>query len=280
MDTKGIETVRRDNCALVRQVVDTVLRLVLMDHSVDKAIAYVKAVIADLLQNRVDISMLVITKALGKGANSEDYTAKQAHVELAERMRKRDPGSAPQVGDRVPYVIIEAAKGTPAYDKSEDPIYVLDNNLPIDVRYYLENQLSGPLTRIFEGIIDNPASLFVGEHTRTITKKAPTRGGIMAFTVKGFKCMSCKTVMAESDGALCERCRPKEAEVYQRKLCEANDLEEKHSRLWTQCQRCQGSLHQDVLCTNKDCSLFYMRKKVQKDLKDATDQLARFSMGW
>lgn len=36
-------------------------------------------------------------------------------------------------------------------------------------RYYLENQLSGPLTRIFEGIIDNPASLFSGEHTRTIT---------------------------------------------------------------------------------------------------------------
>lgn len=26
-------------------------------------------------------------------------------------------------------------------------------------------------------------------------------------------------------------------------------LEEKFSRLWTQCQRCQGSLHEDVLCT-------------------------------
>ncbi len=27
------------------------------------------------------------------------------------RMRKRDPGSAPNVGDRVAYVIIQAAKG-------------------------------------------------------------------------------------------------------------------------------------------------------------------------
>lgn len=134
MDTKGIETVRRDNCALVRRVVDTVLQLVLIEHSVDRAIGYVKGVIADLLQDRIDLSMLVITKALGKSASSDDYAAKQAHVELAERMRKRDPGSAPAVGDRVPYVIIEAAKGTPAYEKSEDPIYVLENNIPIDYR--------------------------------------------------------------------------------------------------------------------------------------------------
>ena len=43
----------------------------------------------------------------------------QAHVELAERMRKRDPGSAPAVGDRVPYVIIEAAKGAATVDLKE-----------------------------------------------------------------------------------------------------------------------------------------------------------------
>ena len=34
-------------------------------------------------------------------------------------MRKRDAGSAPKLGDRVPYVIIAAAKGTPAYAKAE-----------------------------------------------------------------------------------------------------------------------------------------------------------------
>ena len=34
-------------------------------------------------------------------------------------MRKRDAGSAPQLGDRVPYIIIAAAKGTAAYLKSE-----------------------------------------------------------------------------------------------------------------------------------------------------------------
>ena len=73
------------------------------------------------------------------------------------RMRKRDAGSAPNLGDRVPYVIIASAKGTPAYKKAEDPIYVLENNVPIDTEYYLENQLSKPLMRIFEPILGDKA---------------------------------------------------------------------------------------------------------------------------
>ena len=34
-------------------------------------------------------------------------------------MRKRDPGSAPKLGDRVPYVIIAGTKGAKAYEKAE-----------------------------------------------------------------------------------------------------------------------------------------------------------------
>lgn len=33
------------------------------------------------------------------------------------------------------------------------------------------------------------------------------------------------------------------------------ELEVLFGRLWTQCQECQGSLHQDVLCTRLDCFL-------------------------
>lgn len=35
------------------------------------------------------------------------------------RMRKRDPGSCPTLGDRVPYVIITGARGAAAYTRSE-----------------------------------------------------------------------------------------------------------------------------------------------------------------
>ena len=44
-------------------------------------------------------------------------------VFICYRMQKRDAGSAPRVGDRVPYVIIASSKGTAAYLKSEVSIY-------------------------------------------------------------------------------------------------------------------------------------------------------------
>lgn len=68
------------------------------------------------------------------------------------------PGSAPALGDRVAYVIIKGTKDARAYEKSEDPLYVLQHNVPIDTKYYLENQLSKPLMRIFEPIMGDKAS--------------------------------------------------------------------------------------------------------------------------
>ncbi|KAL5289927.1 POLD1 family protein [Megaselia abdita] len=153
MDCKGIETVRRDNSPLVANLMNTCLQKLLIERNPDGAIEYAKEVISDLLCNKVDISQLVITKELSK----TDYAAKQAHVELAAKMKKRDPGNAPKLGDRVPYVIIAAAKNTPAYMKAEDPAYVLENCVPIDASYYLDNQLSKPLLRIFEPILGDKA---------------------------------------------------------------------------------------------------------------------------
>ena len=48
-----------------------------------------------------------------------------------------------------------------------------------------------------------------------------------------------------------------QADIYQRSLASVNELQDTFGRLWTQCQRCQGSLHQDVLCTARDCPIFY-----------------------
>ena len=99
--------------------------------------------------------MLVITKSLGRGQNREDYQQKQVHVELQERMRIRNPGTQPSNGDRVPYVMIKSLKKSQNYDKGEDPLYVLENNLTIDQDWYIERQLQGPLLRIFGPIMND-----------------------------------------------------------------------------------------------------------------------------
>ncbi|OWB54297.1 hypothetical protein B5S28_g142 [[Candida] boidinii] len=275
MDTKGIETVRRDNCRLVQNVVTKVLELILEEKDVEGAQDFVKKTIADLLQNKIDLSQLVITKALSR----QDYAAKQPHVELAERMRKRDAGSAPTLGDRVAYVIIKTA-GDKNYEKSEDPMYVLDHSLPIDTKYYLENQLSNPLTRIFDPILGERKSkeLLTGSHTRTVTVAAAKTGGLMKFAKKVEVCKNCKSPLSSKNNksALCNNCLSKAGELYGEALATMNSLEIKFSKLWTECQSCQGSLHQEVLCSNKDCPIFYMRKKAQKDLANQATELLKW----
>jgi DNA polymerase delta subunit 1 len=73
------------------------------------------------------------------GKRTEETQNKAAHVELAIKMRERDEASAPSVGDRVAYVMVKAVKGSKNYEKSEDPLYVLKNNIPIDYNFYLDN---------------------------------------------------------------------------------------------------------------------------------------------
>nr|CAD1836873.1 unnamed protein product [Ananas comosus var. bracteatus] len=248
MDTKGIETVRRDNCLLVKNLVTECLNKILIDRDVPGAVQFVKNTISDLLMNRMDLSLLVITKGLTK--TGDDYAVKAAHVELAERMRKRDAATAPNVGDRVPYVIIKAAKGAKAYERSEDPIYVLENNIPIDPQYYLENQISKPLLRIFEPILKNASKeLLHGSHTRAVSISTPSNSGIMKFAKKQLTCLGCKAVISNASQTLCSHCKGREAELYCKTVANVAELELLFGRLWTQCQECQGSLHQDVLCT-------------------------------
>ncbi|ELR25172.1 polymerase (DNA directed), delta 1, catalytic subunit [Acanthamoeba castellanii str. Neff] len=274
MDAKGIETVRRDNCALVRNVVQECLDRILIERNIDSAVDYVKQIISDLLCNRLDLSLLVITKQISR--NSEDYKAKQAHVELAERMAKRDAGSAPVVGDRVPYVIVKGAKGSRAYERAEDPLHVLEHNIPLDAQYYLHQQLEKPLLRIFKPILKNPESLLTGEHTRTISVQTPTVGGIVSFAKRTLSCMGCKAPLVGGETSVCRYCRPMEAVYYQERLARVHRLEQEFASAWTQCQRCQGSFHETVLCTSCDCPIFYMRKKIQKDLADSHSLLLRF----
>lgn len=277
MDCKGIETVRRDNCPLVANLINTCLERILINRDPDGAVEFAKQTIADLLCNRVDISQLVITKELTK--NDGEYAAKQAHVELAHRMRKRDAGSAPNLGDRVPYVIVAASKGTAAYLKSEDPMYVLEHSVPIDTQYYLDNQLSKPLLRIFEPILGDTKAdsvLLHGDHTRTKTVVHSKVGALAAFTKKKSTCIGCRAVLDDQSTAVCKHCKAKEAEIYLVEVNHLGSLESKFAQLWTQCQRCSGSLHEEVLCTSRDCPIFYMRKKVQKDLADQEKVVQRF----
>jgi len=228
----------------------------------------------------MDMSKLVITKALTK--TSDQYAAdnKQAHVELAARLKKRDAGTAPNVGDRIPYVMIKGAVGAKAWEKAEDPIYVLDNNIPLDTEWYLEHQLSEPIKRLFEPIVDNTNSLLEGDHTRKVKKVMPTTSGLMKFVAVTQRCLGCKASISAKDAvesnALCPNCKPKEVEVYLSKLQHLAQCEKLFWQTSVQCQRITGENMKDILSIARDSRIYYLLKKAQKDLKEAKETVARF----
>lgn len=132
-------------------------------------------------------------------------------------MRKRDPGSAPRLGDRVPYVIVAKGNKAPAYEKAEDPIYVLKNGIPIDTKYYLEHQLAKPLTRIFEPILGDKAESMIvhGDHTRAKAQVQCKVGGLFAHMKKTLTCIGCKAVLRDGKSkALCNHCMARRDEIY------------------------------------------------------------------
>ena len=230
----------------------------------------------------------MITKGLNKRTESKkegeeggnQYAAKLAHVELADKMRQRDEASAPKVGDRVAYVMIKALKGSKGYEKAEDPLYVLNNNLAIDHDYYLQHQIKLPLVRIFEPILSNPElTLFSGEHTRNIY--VPPMGtqntGLFKFTKVQKTCLGCKNKLTGNQDVVCTNCESKMKQIYIERKQELKLFEKKYCDLWVQCQRCQGSLHQDILCQSRDCPIFYRRVKAKKQIEDAQAVVARFA---
>lgn len=294
VDAKGVESVRRDNCQMVAETVKELSNILMFERNVDKAVQYTKDLISDLLQNKIDMSKLVITKAYSKKA--EDYKAKQAHVELVKRIQQRTPDIAPQIGDRIPYVIVMNMKGAKTYEKVEDPLYVLKMDLPIDTTYYLENQLKKPLTRIFAPILCKLGEsveisekravslLFTGEHTRHITRTTPKTLGIAQFCVQVKTCQICKTRLGDESG-ICKNCvSENKAQPYLlAKVDEVKKIEKENEDLWDTCQKCQGSYENIILCTNRDCGIFYKRtivKKKFKHEKDKLEQLCAKDLSW
>jgi DNA polymerase I len=145
---KGMETVRRDWCELTSKTLNTVLELVLKDGEVNLAVEHVRKVVSDVrnLDPQKDpelVENLVLTRTLTRKIDS--YKSKQPHLTVVENIKKRT-GVMASIGTRIPFVIT-AGKGL-FVDRAEDPDYVREKNVPIDVDYYIKKQILPPVERI------------------------------------------------------------------------------------------------------------------------------------
>jgi DNA polymerase elongation subunit (family B) len=142
----GLVLKRRDNCDLVKDVYGGILDY-LMKEDLPGAIDFLNRSLQDLIDGKIPMDKLAITKAL-----RSDYKNPQqiAHRVLADRIGKRDPGNKPKPGDRIKYVyIVNSDKNALQGDKIEVLDYIIQNKLSIDYTHYITNQLMKPLQQLF-----------------------------------------------------------------------------------------------------------------------------------
>jgi DNA polymerase elongation subunit (family B) len=143
----GIALKRRDSAPIVKDIFGGALDILMEERDIRKAQRYVSEKLADVLQNKVPLDKFIITKQLGDDYKNPDQLA---HVVLAKRMKERDPGSAPQVGDRIPYIYVaENSANKKQGDRIEHVDYVKKNSLHIDTVFYIKSQIQNPVAQLF-----------------------------------------------------------------------------------------------------------------------------------
>jgi len=223
IDVKGLQLVRRDNTPHVREVSKELLDVILTssDPGPPKELAKERAI--ELLSGDVPNQKLILSQGLsdsykvgGKSVSvtsSESVNINQSHVQVVTKMRQRKPGSEPQSGDRVPYLLTKT--GDPkakAFEKSEDPKYVEEHNIPVDYHYYFLNKFLNPVCDLLDPLYDNVKEEIFGEiinqHKPVKPPKLPSLSGMK----KEQLIAECKHLGLEDTGTLAIlRARLKEA---------------------------------------------------------------------
>ena len=146
IDVKGLQVVRRDSCPFVRETLKKLLELILESSDPRPAIDLARDNARDLMGGNVPMEKLMMSKQL-----ASDYKVPMAHVAVRDKIKARAPGSEPQQGDRVPFVIVKGPGRM--YEKAEDPAWVREKSVPLDYQYYFTNQFKKPVQDLLEPLV-------------------------------------------------------------------------------------------------------------------------------
>ena len=194
---KGVETARRDNCKMVVDCMNAMVDLLFGKGDKDGAIAVLHSTLRDLMGGTMDIGKLVISKAISK----ENYKNEPPHLAVARKMKSRDPSYEAGPAERIPFVVVSNG-GKNVTERAEDPLWSIKQQIPLDLDYYVQKQLAGPVSRILMWIYGSAQDLHTvkkcEDHYRVVQEKLS--GDIVRITaarkefVKAIKVMQQHTV--------------------------------------------------------------------------------------
>ena len=149
----GIVLKRRDNAPVVKDIYGGIIDIIMKEKDIEKAVKFTKKFLKDIINEKIPLDKLIITKSLREFYKNPDSIA---HKVLADRMGKRDPGNKPSTGSRIPFVYIKTKKKVKLQgDKIEHPNYIKTNNLKPDYRFYITNQIMKPVTQIYALVLED-----------------------------------------------------------------------------------------------------------------------------
>jgi DNA polymerase elongation subunit (family B) len=149
----GIVLKRRDNAPIVKDIYGGIIDILMKEQNTERAISFLKKYLQDLIDEKIPLEKLIITKSLNSNYKNPQQIAQKV---LADRMGQRDPGNKPSVGDRVPYVYIhnpdkKALQG----DRIEHPIYMKQNGIKPNYAFYITNQIMKPVQQLFALVLED-----------------------------------------------------------------------------------------------------------------------------
>lgn len=300
----GLETVRRDNCALARMSMATALVDMLIKRDLKIMVKHIREAITNILSDDIPMDKFVITKSLSKKKTL--FSTKQAHTNLAERMSAHGD-SRYSLGDRVRMVYIDRGLKAKRYVTGEDPLCAALHDIPLDKRYYVDKQIKKPLMRLLEHIIPtHPEYAFdediviedalkgIRTKHKTTDRRAVVRvnhsfvssdsSSIGKFlVVNAMPCLSCGVAVQTGEEkqksiapALCKACEPMKSVAYviaTKKLAEAEKV---FYDLQSHCARCTNRILSTNTCANEECPIIYAKIKAKKNLSCAFQTCERF----
>ena len=145
--TMGVALKRRDNAPIVKDVFGGALDILMEKRDIRAAQKFVQDMLLKVVKNELPLEKFIVTKQL-----RDDYKnpGQIAHRVLADRMEERDPGNAPQVGDRLAYVYVANRKDEKKQgDRIEHVDYVKEKGLKPDTEFYISNQIQNPVAQLF-----------------------------------------------------------------------------------------------------------------------------------
>ena len=149
----GIVLKRRDNAPIVKDIYGGVIDILMKEQNVETAIKFLKTSLQNLVEEKVPMDKLIITKSLRSGYKNP---AQIAHKVLADRMGKRDPGNKPSIGDRIPFVYIQNPdKKALQGERIEHPEYIQANKIKPNYAFYITNQIMKPIQQVFALVLEN-----------------------------------------------------------------------------------------------------------------------------